>query len=259
MLPKLETPKEIVPAATALVFRHGRDGGAPEILMVQRAKEMRFAGGAAVFPGGRVDPADRALAARLAPDGDPVVTAAKIAAMRETLEETGLAVAVRGRISGTEAAAARQLLIEQGTLEPVLKRHGWVLDLDALVPFAHWCPNHARAFDTRFFLADLGTGDVDVAIDQTENTRLFWAGARHALDLAEAGEISVIYPTYLNLERVAKFASFAEARAHALETPVEKITPYVEVIDGEEWMTIPDGLGYPLRRRPLSTVYTVSA
>jgi 8-oxo-dGTP pyrophosphatase MutT (NUDIX family) len=259
MLPPLETPREVIPAATAIVFRHGRDGGPPEILMVQRAKEMRFAGGAAVFPGGRIDPADRELAARLAPETDLVVTAAKIGAMRETLEETGLAVAVLGSVSGAEAAAARQFLLEQGALAPVLERHGWALDLDALVPFAHWCPNHARAFDTRFFLADLGTGDVDVAIDQTENTRLFWSSARRALDLAEAGEISVIYPTHLNLERVAQFATFAEARAHARATPVDKITPFVEHIDGEEWMTIPDGLGYPLRRRPLSTVYTASA
>ncbi len=258
-LPPLETPLEVIPAATALVFRHGRDGGPPEILMVQRAREMRFAGGAAVFPGGRVDQADRDLAARLAPEGDPVVLAAKIAAMRETLEETGLAVAVQGSVSAADAGAARQFLLEQGALAPVLERHGWTLDLEALVPFAHWCPNHARAFDTRFFLADLGTGEVDVAIDQTENTRLFWASARRALDLAEAGEISVIFPTYLNLERVAQFASFSEVRDHARQTPVDKITPWIEEDEVDKWMTIPDGLGYPLRRRPLSTVYTASA
>ena len=47
-----EGPK-VVPASTIIIFRKGRDSAAPEFLMVQRAKEMRFAGGAAVFPGGR--------------------------------------------------------------------------------------------------------------------------------------------------------------------------------------------------------------
>ncbi|MBW8785767.1 MAG: NUDIX hydrolase, partial [Novosphingobium sp.] len=39
----------VIPAATLVVFRRAADGP-PELLMVQRAKEMRFAGGAAVFP-----------------------------------------------------------------------------------------------------------------------------------------------------------------------------------------------------------------
>ena len=52
----------MMPAATVVIFRNCSAGGPPELLMVQRAKEMRFAGGAVVFPGGRVDPADRVLA-----------------------------------------------------------------------------------------------------------------------------------------------------------------------------------------------------
>ena len=43
-----------IPAATLVIFR-AAGGGAPELLMVERAKEMSFAGGAMVFPGGRVD------------------------------------------------------------------------------------------------------------------------------------------------------------------------------------------------------------
>ena len=60
--PRLAATRQI-PAATVVIFRKAPDGGPPELLMVQRAQEMRFAGGAAVFPGGRIDPADRELAA----------------------------------------------------------------------------------------------------------------------------------------------------------------------------------------------------
>lgn len=248
-----EAPK-VIPAATVVIFRHCPEGGPPHLLMVQRAKEMRFAGGAAVFPGGRTDEADRVLAARLAPDADPEVNAARIAGIRETLEETGLAVAVEQPVSAAEAAEARALLLEQGELAPVLERFGWSLDLDRLVPFARWCPMMDGTFDARFFLVDLGTGSVDITVDATENTRLFWVSAAEALRLADAGEIQVIFPTRRNLDRLALFASFAEARAHAESIPVRMITPRAVERDGDRWLTIPDDLGYPITAQSMSTV-----
>lgn len=244
----------VIPAATVVIFRNCPAGGPPELLMVQRAREMRFAGGAAVFPGGRIDPEDRALAQRLAPDAVPDVAAARVAGVRETLEETGLAIAVGKRVSAAEAADARALLLEQGALAPVLERFGWELALDSLVPFARWCPQWEGAFDTRFFLADLGTGAVDIAVDATENTRLFWTSAANALAMDDAGEISVIFPTRRNLDRLALFASFAEARAQAEAFPVRMISPRQEQRDGETWLTIPEGHGYPVTGQPLATV-----
>jgi 8-oxo-dGTP pyrophosphatase MutT (NUDIX family) len=254
MTEALNAAPKVIPAATVVIFRHCQQGGPPELLMVQRAKEMRFAGGAAVFPGGRIDEADRTLAAQLAPDADPDVAAARIAGVRETLEETGLAIALRRPVSAGEAGEARKLLLDQGALAPVLERFDWSLDLESLVPFARWCPMIDRAFDTRFFLADLGTGAVDVAVDATENTRLFWASAAEALRLADSGEIQVIFPTRRNLDRLALFASYAEARAHAEAIPVTMITPRQVEREGERWLTIPEGCGYPITGQPMSTV-----
>jgi 8-oxo-dGTP pyrophosphatase MutT (NUDIX family) len=248
-----EAPK-VIAAATVVIFRHCAVGGAPQLLMVQRAKAMRFAGGAAVFPGGRTDPADRQLASRLFSEADPEVTAARIAGIRETLEETGLAVAVEQPVAAAEAAAARAFLLECGELAPVLERHGWTLDLDRLIPFAHWCPMRDGAFDTRFFLVDIGTGAVDITVDATENTRLFWASAAEALRMADAGEIQVIFPTQRNLDRLALFASFAEAQAQAEAFPMRMITPRTVERDGEHWLTIPDDLGYPVTEQSMATV-----
>jgi 8-oxo-dGTP pyrophosphatase MutT (NUDIX family) len=242
-----------IPAATVVVFRRAAAGGPPELLMVQRAREMRFAGGAAVFPGGRVDPADRALAAQLAPQADPDIAASKVAGIRETLEETGLAIGLDRPVSGEEAAAARALCIAQGSLAPVLERFDWALDLEALAPFAHWCPQRAGSFDTRFFLADLGSGQVDIAIDATENTRLFWTSAAGALAMDDAREINVIFPTRRNLERLALFASFAEACDHAAQFPIERISPSTIDRDGEPWLLIPDHYGYPVLGQSLAS------
>jgi 8-oxo-dGTP pyrophosphatase MutT (NUDIX family) len=239
------------PAATLVIFRNCPEGGPPQILMVQRSKEMKFAGGAAVFPGGRVDEADRELADAHGASDDETreELAARIASIRETLEETGLAVGLHQRPSLDEALAARAHLLEAGVLAPVLERMGWTLDLDGLVPFARWRPKHReiRVFDTRFYLTNLGTGAVDLLVDATENTHLFWASASQALEMAEAGDIKIIFPTRRNLERLALFDSFDAAQAHAADYPVRMITPFMELRDGVPWLLIQDDAGYPVQ------------
>ncbi len=246
-----------IPAATMVIFRHAPTGGAPQLLMVQRAKEMRFAGGAAVFPGGRVDEADRVLAQHLgASDADALdEVAARIAAVRETLEETGLAVGFHQNPTLAEARQARQLLLETGELAPTLTAMDWTLDLERLVAFSRWRPRHkeVRVFDTRFYLADLGTGAVDLAVDDTENTHLFWASACDALMMADSGEIKVIFPTRRNLERLAQFGNFADALDHVARFPSCMITPFMEQRDGEPWLMIPADAGYPVAGEKLES------
>lgn len=254
--PEGEAPPAI-PAATLVIFRNCPLGGPPELLMVQRSKEMRFAGGAAVFPGGRVDDADRELAqAHGATDQDTLEElAARIAAVRETLEETGLAMGLHQRPSLDDALRARALLLDSGVLAPVLAEMGWTLDLEGLVPFARWRPKHreVRVFDTRFYLANLGTGAVDLLVDATENTRLFWASASKALQLADAGEIKVIFPTRRNLERLALFGAFDDAVAHVEQFPSRMISPFMEVRDGVPWLLIPADAGYPVQGEALES------
>ncbi|MCH2487559.1 MAG: NUDIX domain-containing protein [Erythrobacter sp.] len=248
-----------IPAATLVIFREGRSAPEPEILMVVRSKELRFAGGMAVFPGGRVDPEDRDLAARHAPDASEVEQdelAHRIAAIRETLEETGLALGISGAIDADSAAAARRLALEQGALAPVLDRFGWTLEPGTLTAFARWLPvglAHNRIFDTRFYIADLGTGAVDVAVDETENTSLFWTSATEALAMADRGEIKLIFPTRRNLERLARFANYAEARAHAEAIPVRTIIPEIDESGPRPVLRIPDDAGYPITQEVLES------
>ena len=78
---------DAIPAATLIVVRE-RSAGAPEILMVERAAGMVFAAGAWVFPGGRIDRADE----RLGDLSGMADGAARVAAIREALEETAIPV-----------------------------------------------------------------------------------------------------------------------------------------------------------------------
>jgi 8-oxo-dGTP pyrophosphatase MutT (NUDIX family) len=243
-----------IPAATVVVFRNGAAGQPPELLMLERSGSMRFAGGAAVFPGGRIDLADHELAESLAHGLELDEAAARVAAVRETLEEAGLVLAMHVPVTAQQAADARAMLAEVGTLAPVLEHFGWVPDLTALHPWARWCPDWNGAFDTRFYLADLGTGAVDISKDDTENSHLFWASAAGALAMADREEISVIFPTRRNLERLALHKSFIEACDFAARYPIRTIAPQRRQIDGVEHLTIPDDLGYPVTSQVMISV-----
>ena len=227
--------------------------------MVVRSRAMSFAGGAAVFPGGRVDPADYALAGSLAHKcEDDDQAAHRIAAIRETLEEAGLAIGFREAITAGQAAEARAMLLETQALAPVLKAFDWTLELSRLTPFARWLPRGItshRIFDTWFYLADTGTGELTISVDATENSRLFWTSAQGALDLADAGEISIIFPTRRNLERLALFDDFAAAKAQAEAIPVRAITPHIamDAQGNAQTLTIPGDLGYPVTSESFDT------
>lgn len=232
---------DAIPASTLVVMRD-RPAGPPQLLMVTRTRRMAFAAGAMVFPGGRIDEQDRALAADHA-------DAAKVAAIRETVEETGLSV---GLIPS--APASLQASLHAGEpLAVLLDRHGLGLDLSALVPFARWKPTfkHTRRFDTLFFLARAPAEPEPLRPQPSECDSAEWVTAAEVLARVEAGTASAIFPTLRNLERLAQFGSFEEAVAHAAAHPVETVSPWIEEEGGEQWLRIPDHLGYPVTREKL--------
>lgn len=192
--------------AATLVVLRDGHAGPPELLMVERPRTMAFAAGAMVFPGGRIDPADW--------DGaDTLEQAAARTAVRETAEETGLDVT-----------------------------------LGSLVPFARWRPDNVphRRFDTFFFLAPCPPDAGPLRPQPGECERVLWTSAATMLDDIAAQRAAAIFPTIRNLERLAQFGSFAEARDHALAHPVEIISPWIEERAGEPHLVIPDHLGYPV-------------
>ncbi|VXC89773.1 NUDIX hydrolase [Sphingomonas sp. 8AM] len=215
--------------------------------MVERAGVMAFAPGAMVFPGGRVDPGDHDLARAL---GVPDIEegAARIAAIRETIEEAALPIGFARTPDAAAIATIRAALDDGASFGEALGAVGATLDLDALVPFARWRPDYSpvRRYDTRFYLAALPPDAPAPRVDGTENVRLCWATAKRVLDDADAGRLSLIFPTRRNLERLALFPSHAAAVAQARAFPVRVVVPWSETRDGEEYLCIPDDLGYPV-------------
>lgn len=229
------------PAATLLLLRDG--GGGLEVLMVARAREVDFASGALVFPGGRVEAADAALA----PAQDPLGHF-RIAAIREAWEECGLLLARPPEPPAAEGAFAAHLA-----------GLGLCPDHAALTPFAHWVtPAHSpKRFDTHFFVAPAPDGQEAVH-DGHEMVEAVWLRPEEALAQAEAGRRTLVFPTRLNLTRLARYRDMEEAITMARTTPIVTVMPEA-VPDGQGgvMLRIPEAAGYggslfPAKDRPAS-------
>jgi 8-oxo-dGTP pyrophosphatase MutT (NUDIX family) len=241
-----------IPAATLILMRPA-GSRPPDILMMERTRTMAFAAGALVFPGGRIDPDDHDTAVAHAPDLPD--GAARAAAIRETIEETGIAPALTPA-PGAEAAAMLRAGLRAGKpFAALLAATGLAPDLGVLTPFARWCPNfrETRRFDAIFYLAEAPAVSVEASADEAEAVRTFWASAAEILGEIDAGRAHAIFPTRRNLERLARFASFDEARADALRHEVQRVTPWIEERQGRHWLCIPEGIGYPVTAEPLET------
>ena len=239
-----------IPAATLILVRD-QPAGAPELLMVERAGGMAFAAGALVFPGGRIDEADRHLGQERGIDP------AAVAAIRETIEET----AVPAGLSPTPAAPAAQelqdALVADRPFDDVLRERGLAIDAGSLTLFARWVPKfHAvRRFDTLFFIARCPAGEWEPRVIEGECNGASWLTADEVLKRDERGEARLIFPTRRNLERLAQHSSYAEICADAAAHAIEPVTPWVEERDGERFITIPDHLGYPITEERLDGLW----
>lgn len=241
-----------IPAATLILLRDV-PGGAPEIPMVGRGAHLAFAASRMVFPGGRVDSDDYLLATRadLLVGGeaiDPDDLAHRIAAVRETIEEIGLAPGIDDLRDVETLGAIRAELHAGQPLSGSLAQRSLRIDPRAIHPFARWRPDHAmsRRFDTRFYIARAPAIGEAMA-DGVESSHCVWGTAE-----AHLASGSLIFPTMCNLERIALAEDFDNAVELTRRHSVEVITPWIERRDEIDWLCIPEGLGYPVTTQSLS-------
>jgi 8-oxo-dGTP pyrophosphatase MutT (NUDIX family) len=238
-------------AATVVLLRDGREG--LEAYLQLRPLGMGFAGGLWVFPGGRVDEADRdpavdrswagpsaeVWAERL---GLPVDEARGhvVAACRETLEEAGLLLATPAPGAEELAQGRRELLEGSGGLAGLLERLGVRLDTGRLRYWAWWVTpeEEPRRYDTRFFVAGL-PADAAVTAHLAEAERERWLSPGEAA--ADLG-LPMLPPTRYTLRDLAAYGSVEAALAAGADRRVERILP---VLDGTD-LVMPWRERYPV-------------
>lgn len=230
-------------AATVLLLRDGAHG--MEVFMQVRHDEIDFASGALVFPGGRVDPGDREIAARpalcRAADGlDTAALALRVAAIRETFEESGiLLVRPRGSEGLVSADRLRELEArhraslghgnDDAAFAGMLDQEALVAAADLLVPFAHWITpaSQAKRYDTHFFLAAAPPDHVGVH-DGREAVDSVWVTPDAGLAGVAAGTYKMVFPTHMNLTKLGRSRSTAAAFAAARAARIVTVQPTPE-------------------------------
>jgi 8-oxo-dGTP pyrophosphatase MutT (NUDIX family) len=180
-------------AATLILIERSEDGA--RVLMGKRHARHRFMPGKFVFPGGRVEPEDRRMTAAGALDPDVeaklnvrvrrpsphFARALALAAIRETFEETGLAIGVPDHF---------------GPPNPPPPPGAWTryaatgvtpaLDAIDFLARAITPPGRPRRFDARFLIADATSiaCRVDGAVHaEAELIELVWTPLGAALNL----------------------------------------------------------------------------
>lgn len=257
------------PASTVMIVRDGPDGESPlEVLMLRRTLRADFVGGAHVFPGGAVDPADAsAEVADVCRGLDDAAASATlgvgsgglaywVAAVRECFEEAALLYArtAQGTLVGDadRALAARleahraALNAHGTTLAAVCEAEGLTLALDHLSYFAHWITPEGspRRYDTRFFVAAAPPGQVP-AHDAGETIADVWVRPADALEHHRAGRMDLILPTIRNLQAIGRFSTTAELLAAARTlTEVPAMLPRLVADGGGVRLLLPGDPGY---------------
>lgn len=240
-------PAPVRPAATLILVRDAPAG--LQCLMITRHAGIAFAGGAAVFPGGRVDAAEDAALSRLA--RNPAGLSAeeqmfRVAAVRETFEEAGILLACE---NDSDLMLRDAPTLPPGSLAEQLQVSGLELATDRLVPFAHWITpaSEAKRFDTRFFLAALPENHGGVhAADGGEAVQAGWITPAEGIAAFEADRMVLLPPTLYSLQRLATCRTAADAIAQARATPVVTILPVLEFTPEGVYHNVPAeaGLGY---------------
>jgi 8-oxo-dGTP pyrophosphatase MutT (NUDIX family) len=188
---------DAIPAATVVLLRDGATG--VETLMLRRDTALEFAGGAWVFPGGRVDADDYPEGTdRGSADDSATLTAARNAAVRETAEEAGLEI-----------------------------------DASDLVWFAHWTPDvsTARRFATWFFVVRAPAGAV--TIDDGEIRAHEWVAPAEVVARHRDGEVSILPPTWMTLLDLQVAPTVEELLAHlGAREPAIYVSKIAQTSDG---------------------------
>jgi 8-oxo-dGTP pyrophosphatase MutT (NUDIX family) len=168
-------------AATMIII--DRAAPSPQVLLGRRHHGHKFMPGKFVFPGGRVEPLDRRMAA-VSPIAPQVETQLMqdvqrpsrqkarglvLAAIRETFEETGLMLGAKSATAVRSPGAAWDAFAAAGVAPDLAAVH---FVARAITP-----PARTKRFDTRFFAID--ASQIAARLDgvvgpDTELTELVW-------------------------------------------------------------------------------------
>lgn len=228
----------VIDSATILTVRDGENSqyfNSLEVLMVKRHSNIEFAGGAYVFPGGKVDAQDLRSGNDIA-DGfsDFLYTA-----FRELFEETGL---ILGDIAkGCEQWEEDRKKIITGDLEfrGFIDKYSIKLNVNDITPFARWITPkiYNKRYDTRFYLAQAPKGQY-ASPDHGEVVECIWG---KPIEFIDKYRKNMMFPTIMNLKMLSQASTVAQAFKQAKDRKIITVEP--EIKDGIRYIDPRAGYG----------------
>jgi 8-oxo-dGTP pyrophosphatase MutT (NUDIX family) len=214
----MNAPAPPRPASTVVVVRPQAE--AFEVLLVRRNDRVAFMGGAFVFPGGRLDAADRA----------PLPAAAR-------LEEPP---------RFPDLSADDELTYRRAAVRELLEEAAVSVDVGALIPIGHWVTPEIeiRRYDTRFFLTVLPPGQ-EARHDEGETTEIAWWRPTDALARGLSGAIMLPPPTWTTLRQLEQHSTMAATLDWARTTPLVRIQPNFVKDGTTSMLTLPGDPSFP--------------
>lgn len=192
----------IHPASTIILLRPANSGF--EVLLLRRAKAIKFAGGTWVFPGGRIEATD-------ASDNNKfTLSAAKVAAVRECQEEAGV----------------------QLTTESMVYYSHWTTPT-----------NYAKRFST-WFLLDVIDPEKQVTIDDGEIVDYLWLTPAAAITARHEGRLKMMPPTYISLLELSRCDNIDAAIEFARNREAPVITPFSVKKENYSCLLYPEDIAY---------------
>jgi 8-oxo-dGTP pyrophosphatase MutT (NUDIX family) len=245
-------------AATVLLLRD-RAAGGYEVFLVRRTNKASFMASAMVFPGGRLDDADTALAsrsaltpaaaaARLGMDDGARALGLLVAGVRETFEEAGVLLACRGDalldLRAPEEAARFQrhrdaLNAGETTLAAIAEAEDLTLAVDRLGFFAHWITPEVepKRYDTRFLVTRAPEGQRPLH-EGVETTDSAWMSPGEALAEYAARRIELAPPTLRILSEIAQLPNTDAVLALRASIPAP-VAPRAQMVGTELHLLLP--------------------
>lgn len=216
-------------AATVILGRRAAPRGF-EVFLTRRPESMPFLGGMYCYPGGAVRKDDYAPAMLqrcfgLAPRQAQKIIGAHfnpqealglwVAAAREVFEEVGILFAVddsgkpftpHPKLQDRLAGKHRQMLGKSLSFLALLESEGLRCDLSGLAHFSYWqTPAQiSMRFDTHFFIAALPEDQTPLATSD-EVAHSIWLTPDRAMQMFQAGNLPMIFPTFAALRTLADF------------------------------------------------------
>jgi 8-oxo-dGTP pyrophosphatase MutT (NUDIX family) len=232
-------PADPIPASTVILVKETSNG--LQTYLLEKSKNLEFAGGAYVFPGGTIQKQDRNPEWFSHISGVPFPDWQKnfvdcseidllgfyISALRELFEEAGILLCQSPPPESLKKL--RKSLLKGKPFLALIKEHHLKLSSERLIYLSHWITPEVfkTRFSARFFITEISPEQTP-SPDRGELLTGIWISPQKALEQYKKNQISLMFPTMTTLQELSHFKTVKEILGWGRKFPKTPRQPWVD-------------------------------